>query len=307
MLIEIYDDFNIPYSTHGRNCKEGWVNTTCPYCDDTSNHLGGHIMSGVYNCWKCGRHDRAETLSKLLGLPLDEVFKILKKYRGGSKRRTKDAIRTKPDSLKMPNNLSRQLLKRHAHYLLKRGFDPVQVKREWKIRCAGSKSFLHAKGKSINFKNRIIIPIYWKGSVVSYQSRDVTNTSDLRYMACPADLELINHKRIYYSHPKIGKVGICVEGITDVWRLGANAFAMFGIQFTDAQINAVVRDFKKVFILFDNEPAAQRQAGILQDRLSFRNVDCHNISKMLKNANDPAELKPKRVNKILREIGLCTP
>ena len=304
MLINIFEDFGVPYQTHGKNCREGWVNTRCPYCDDVSNHLGGHIESGSFNCWKCGRHDRAETLSKLLGIELNEVFKIIRKYKGKSKYIKKEVRRDKPTSLKYPNKIYDGLLPPQKQYLISRGYDPETVCKLWNVKSTTELSFLNAKGKRIDFRGRIIIPIEWSGQVVSYQSRDITNESELRYMSCPAALELINHKRIYYSHGSIGRAGICVEGITDVWRMGKNSFALFGIQFTNSQINVIANRFDQIFILFDNEPIAQKQANLLIERLSFRNVDCYNISDMLGKANDPAELKEKDVKRILREVGL---
>ena len=38
-LFEFLDDYDIEYWTEGKNVVKGWVNITCTFCDDDSNHL----------------------------------------------------------------------------------------------------------------------------------------------------------------------------------------------------------------------------------------------------------------------------
>lgn len=60
--------------------------------------------------------------------------------------------------------------------------------------------------------------------------------------------------------------------------------------------------FNKVFILFDNEYNAQRQAESLQAELSFRGVNAE-IVKWESDKNDPAELTYEEADMLMNKLG----
>ena len=51
----IYRDYNIPHATEGhKHCREGWVNTACPFCSGNEGlHLGYNNADDYYFCWRC--------------------------------------------------------------------------------------------------------------------------------------------------------------------------------------------------------------------------------------------------------------
>ena len=68
-----------------------------------------------------------------------------------------------------------------------------------------------------------------------------------------------------------------MEGITDVWRLGSAAFATFGIEFTQEQVREIKKHFDEVFVIFDDEPQAVRQALKMVAELRFRGVRAQHV------------------------------
>jgi hypothetical protein len=75
-LIEYLDDKNISYSTSGKNVSSGWIGISCPFCGDSSNHLGINLESKVFSCWKCGEKGNFIKLAmELEGLSFKEIMK----------------------------------------------------------------------------------------------------------------------------------------------------------------------------------------------------------------------------------------
>ena len=151
----------------------------------------------------------------------------------------------------------------------------------------------------ISYKHRIIAPIYWNEERVSFQGRDATDKHSKKYMACPKDRELIHHKEILYGkQSEWGSTGICVEGITDVWRLGTASFATFGIKYTPKQLRLVAKSFERVFILFDPEGTATEQAVKLMNELKFRGLEANTI--LLD--SDPGSMKQEDADYLTKQI-----
>lgn len=199
-----------------------------------------------------------ETLHKLTGIPFQEIKDIIRQF-GGSNRK----IRTNKETVRMkgfrfPSNTN-TMTTLHRKYLAKRGFDPDKLIHEWNLLSTGIVSSLDES----DYGNRILIPIYWNGERVSFQCRSVSG-KEPKYKACPKDRELVHHKHILYGKQAEWKeTGICVEGVTDVWRFGPKAFAVFGIEFKMEQVRQMVKNFKKVVVCFDDDPQAVRQANKL--------------------------------------------
>ena len=54
-VISFLEEYNIDYTTSGKNVTSGWVEINCPFCgDDPSYHMGVNLSSGLYHCWICG-------------------------------------------------------------------------------------------------------------------------------------------------------------------------------------------------------------------------------------------------------------
>lgn len=299
-ILQLYFDFGVDFRTEGhRHCSPGWVHTPCPFCTGSPGyHLGFQLENGrVFVCWRCGIHSIPDTISALLGISKSQVFPILKKYEGENlfpvSKTPKRTPRAK--AFQLPSNTG-ELKPGHRRYLIQRGFDPDRISREWKIQGTGMVSFLD----EINFSKRLLIPIYWEERMVSFQTRDITEQSPLKYITCPKDRELIFHKNILYGNPEGWKsgIGICVEGVTDVWRFGSIAFATFGIKYLTEQVRVMSRIFRRVGVAFDYEAQAQAQASRLIAELRFRGVDAFRIDI----ENDPGSMSQSDADYLIKQL-----
>ena len=170
--------------------------------------------------------------------------------------------------------------------------------RRYRARVLADKYNLMATSKYGKWKNRIIIPIYYEGTPVSFTARDITGKSDIRYKNCPKDFEGKSLKECLYGEEYCTKDRIIVvEGPTDVWRMGDNCVGLFGIEYTKAQVLALSR-YKKVFVMLD--PDAEHKAEQLASELSLlTNVEIVDID------SDPDDLSNEEALAIKRDlIGL---
>jgi hypothetical protein len=302
-IIRLYNDYSVPHAEEGasKNAAAGWVQVQCPWCDDPSDHLGYNIKKNYYHCWRCGFHHTIETIAKLLSISKDGAALLYHQYGGKSIVGVKDITAPKMEKLKFMLPVGAMTMStRHREYLLKRNFDPEKLEREWGLLGTGPIGYMPVgPNEEINYKFRIIAPIYWHRQIVSFQGRSIKRFPKERYMACPTSREHIFHKHILYGLQQHWRsTGICVEGITDVWRLGPSAFATFGIEYTREQVREIEKNFKRVAIIFDSEHQAQHQATKLIQELRFRGVHAMRI----KIADDPASLSQDEANALVKEI-----
>jgi len=292
---------NIDYVSYGQHhhVTEGWVNIHCPFCSGSRNyHLGINLEKGNCYCWRCGSHKLSEVLQEVLKISYKEANRLITKYRAGGPRIAQEEanrkVKIKP--LRLPPNIV-PLQKNHRYYLIKRKFDPDVIAQLWGVQGIGPASILDG----IDFSNRLFIPVYWDGELVSFQARAISN-KEPKYLFCPKDRQLVNPKDIIYGNPDgwADGVGICVEGVTDVWRLGKKAFATFGIDYRRPQIRCMAKIFKKVFVMFDGgEVQAQKKAKRLVDELSALGVDAYQV--VLKEG-DPGELSQEEANRLVKDL-----
>jgi hypothetical protein len=294
-ILQLCTDHHIPFITEGKNCAPGWINLCCPVCNDIAFHLGYQLSQNYFHCWRCGWKPVNLIFSKILNISEKDVITLIKPYENNRIRITpepKITIRTK--SHKLPSGII-PLTVQHKKYLEDRDFDPDKLEHIWNLVGTGPVSFLD----KIDFKHRIIAPIFWDDQEVSFQSRHITGKHSLRYITCPKERELIHHKHIIYGKQREWQtVGICTEGITKVWRLGVNAFATFGIEFTPKQVRLIAKTFHRVTVVFDPEPQAQKQAEELVKSLRFRNVDAWNLNIGI----DPGDMKQEDADKLVKDI-----
>jgi hypothetical protein len=294
---QFYRDHSIDYITEGhKHAQSGWVNISCPFCGNLpgSNpgyHLGYNTHANYFHCWRCGGKHIEQVVQILLNIPHHKVNSIIDEYEGSTlTKTTKPKIGTNP--FQFPPLI--EFTKHHLKYLEKRKFDPSIID-EWELKATGNISILD----QTDYKWRILAPIHWNGKIVSFQGRDITNKSKLKYKACPKKFEIIEHQTILYGKPDKWKTtGICVEGITDVWRFGVNSFAVFGIEYTTKQVRHIKRQFKRVAIVFDDDPQAQIQAKKLQAQLQLLGVDAFIIT--IK--DDPGNMDQNEANYLVKQI-----
>lgn len=289
-----FKDYNINHATSGnKHCSPGWIHIHCPFCKSNNYHLGFNIISGAWNCWRCGKHGLYSILKELLGYN-QNINEIIKRYQGNIKQVYETRIRPSADKkLLFPAGIIESIPERAKQYLISRKFDHELLERIWKLKYTGPLG---------DYKFRIIAPIYSNGKLQSYQGRDYTGKSKLRYKACRKENEAQSHQELLYGEWLIKRnTTLIVEGIADAWRMGPGALATFGMAFTDSQILKMC-SYKRLFILFDGEEKAIKQAyklaGILR---SLKKVEVHIIEL---ESGDPGEMDQDEADYLMKDIGL---
>jgi len=295
-IIELYQDYKVDFVTEGyKHCREGWVNTACPFCTgNPGHHLGYNIDENYYKCWRCGHKFPDQVISSLLGISYSKAKALINQYGGiakGSKHTVKKAkVNLKP--FKYPTG-QLKYLPAHIKYLESRGFDPEQLTAEWGVTGTG----LVAKVDEINYSKRILAPIMWDGTIVSFQTRSLSTDAEVKYMACPQERELIEHQTILYGK-NFQKKMLCVEGITDVWKLGDRAFATFGIDFTTFQVRWMKKLCDEIIVLFDPDPQAIEQANKLVDILLYKGLKARKVHI----DQDPGSMSQEEANYLVKQL-----
>ncbi len=287
-------DYNIPYKTQGKNCALGWVQINCVFHTpaDQGTHLGFNLALDYCNCWKCGWHSLTDTITEVAHVNKFEARQIIKKYTQKSivkKEHKKQIIST----VQLPYGTTK-LKQKHKDYLIKRNFNSDYLENVFDL-----KGTSHL-GK---YKFRIIAPVYLNGQLISYQGRDITGKAELRYKACPKNLESLHHKYSLYGVDLVpNRKAVMVEGITDTWRLGKGAVSTFGTSWTIEQVQMSVNKFNTVFILFDAEDAAQMRAEKLAWNLST--LGMKNVEIVSGINSDPGDLTQQEAKYIMNELNL---
>ena len=135
-ILRFYQDYSIPHFTEGKNVGAGWVNVCCPYCNDTSNHLGFSLAGNYFKCWRCGWHPFKETLVKLSGMGRGQLNGVLHQYGGASYQSSQPIERKKRLSHQLPSGTG-TLITSHKQYLERRGFDSEMIENQWGVMGTG--------------------------------------------------------------------------------------------------------------------------------------------------------------------------
>lgn len=294
---QLFTDYGISTSDK----EEGWIQIQCPYCVSSTTgqkkHGGFNLKEGYYNCRKCGWKPLTTILGTLLNTSIRQTKILLKKYKGES-----ISIDDQEEIIKHPFCLPdycTEMTFRHRQYLEKRKFDSWKLEREWGLLGTNHHG---------DYKLRIIAPIFLDGKMVSYQGRDITNKSPMRYKACKINTEIIHHKHIVYGFDKLQETKrkdrcIIVEGITGAWRLGAGTVATFGIGFAQQQaLFLAKRQIKIAFIMYDPEEKAQEQAELFSTLLSGFGIETKIIDISKEGFEDPGELSDEKARLISKEL-----
>jgi hypothetical protein len=279
-----------------QSSANGWVNTACPFCDDSGNHLGYPKDGGLFTCWKCGTHKEWGTIAALLGISIHQAADVCKQYKTPTKMpsRRDNALQGDLDrvlTVKMPYSTG-PMTGRHKDYLRSRGFDPDRLEVEWGLLGTG------AVGP---FAHRIIIPIHDRnGNLVCFRGRDIPGLSPMRYKSCPDRLAAVDIKNCVYGLDRVkGDTIVIVEGAAKVWRLGSPACATFGATVTDAQL-ILLKQFRHRCIVFDGDETGREKAKELAKRLAMfdGSVLCYDLP----DGVGPDDLTTKEAASFMKEI-----
>lgn len=301
-FVKLFDNFKVDYTTK-RN--RNWTNTYCPYCGDSYNHyqLGFSDKEEFCSCWKCGWHPVDEALSYVLKIPKKEVNKILSQYRNGySKNKKINNVK----KIELPHFGFTDM---EYNYLVSRHFNPNNLQKKFKVNGGGEVG---------RWAYRIILPFFYKGTLISWTGRSILSKETCeeleipRYYNLSVEESVLNPKEYWFNSDNASKDSvIIVEGPFDALRLEDDCISGWGSTITEKQKLYLVKNYKKVYLLFDNDNIDGKDTGEkksikLKKELEALGLEVQDIGSYLKefNRKDPGELTYSEVREIKKRCDL---
>lgn len=286
------------------------VNSNCPFCDTKidSFNMGFNPAGDYCTCWKCGGHNLQLTLSKLLSIPKNQIDEVTEQYKGRtSLLNTLNGKKiAKAKHLELPTDTFTPMERK---YLTSRNFNPKLLHDKYKVVGGGITG---------DWKYRIIIPLIINGKIVSWTGRSILEKSKLkelnipRYKNLSIEESVINPKETLFNlDNSLRKEVIITEGCFDVMRFGGlnfnkndNIICSFGTTMTEGQLKVIVDRYEKVFMMFDNEPEAQKKARKYGLQLSSMGLSVEVVDFYSDfGVNDLGDCSDEQVNIIKKELG----
>jgi len=308
--VEAYlDHRRIDYvSGRAKNVGSGWIALQCPFCDDPSNHLGIRLEDKKVSCWRCGGHLLLELLEKLEGgISRREAWKIVHYFKDPLSVKSPFPEQSTARKFSIPKNFL--TLGEHPNrsqiidYLNSRGFHQAWLRSQERRRdfaIYGPNPF-HLG----DYKFRFMIPIYQGNRLVNFVGRDISSKSPIPYKPFPNQEALLPIKQTLYGIDNIkdGDSIVIVEGILDCWKLGKGSVATHGIGWSKSQLLLLHQKRpKKIFILFDSEPEAQKAAERFAAHIWFAETEVNSLN----SHPDPGSLtldQGRELMKLLQNSG----
>ena len=304
-IIEFLEENDIRIWYEGKNVSDGYIGIRCRFCEDSSNHMGIRVKDLKVTCWKCGQHSLADLVKEILECNDKQAYRIARSIeRDEDIKPTAHIEYSDSESLKniLPTNTRDIFPRVHLQYLRSRGFNARKIIRKYNLKA------VYHSGK---YKYRIIIPCYMEGRLVSFTSRDITDSQDPKYLAASKRETNFPPDRCVYNLDSVPQGGnaMLLEGPFDVFRMGDGAFCFFGIQCTGMRILEVKKKkINKLYIFYDAETRAQRQARHVARALApvVRHVEIVNIRNSLlrEKKADPGSLSNEQAMRIKRWLEL---
>jgi len=255
-------------------------------------HGAFNPIEEFYNCWKCGgTADIAGVLQRILRIGFPDVRALLDQY--SSRMSVLRKLNRKVTGVRAVDLPGEPMEGMYRRYLRRRGFRPADIAERYGV-----------LGGSVvgTWRYRLIIPIVFGGRVVSFQGRDITGRSDIKYKTLEVEKSVVDAKSVLYGLDDVpGDHAAVVEGVMDAWRLGPGSVATFGVGVTDAQMRLLARRFHRVSFVFDPEPEAQRQAERYAAGLAALGLTVNVIDTELN--HDPGSMSAAEVRDLRRELG----
>lgn len=273
----ICKQLDIPYWTSGKNNAPGCITIHCPCCPpdnpDPSRHGNLNPEDGSYSCWRCKGSHPAVVIARAGRCSVQAASDLIRKYTTGVVKPKRQAVQM-ASSITLPGSHTPQEI--HTKYLEGRGFNVEELEFYHGIRYTG----MMERWNGVDWGWRVIIPVFdRRNNLVSFQGRALFKQQDPRYLFPPKERQIRDCKTLLYGAELCGnnKDLLVVEGVMDAWKLGAGAVCTFGSSVTDAQVLEMA-NWRRVFIAFDNEPAAIEHARDVAKQLSSLGVEAYIVN-----------------------------
>lgn len=125
---------------------------------------------------------------------------------------------------------------------VERNFDVGVLARSYNVHYCTESKFKMCKGK-------IIVPIYFNSKMVGWQARCCFDVDDWKTVYTPKYYTAPNMPKsaYWYNLDAASKcnLGVAVEGVTDVWRIGSPAVCSLGAMPSEKQVQLIVKHFRE--------------------------------------------------------------
>lgn len=237
----------------------------------------------LYHCYACGAKGGIHTFyyhfthTRLnLGEALDFEFNQTARKRVGEKITRISSALLEGDILEVADCAEA------STYLMRRGATSQWIK-DFNVKVAK-----FAMLGSMIIRNRIVIPLYYRGELMGYEARDFLGTQPKKVLYSPGMKAnfLFNYDRLDRKKPLI-----VTEGIMDtlrLWHLQFNVTSTFGSSYTDGRREQML-EFPGVVLFIDNDPAGEKVVTDVGDFLHNQDVQVW-VAQSSKVGQDPGDM-----------------
>lgn len=295
----LFDELEIDYTDRGKNVTSGWINISCPFCGDVSNHCGINLKSNLFSCWICSEKGSIiKIVKEIKKISYRKAESLAAKhiedniiYQYDEKSASGGILGDQEDKILIyPSGIVPEMPEAHRKYLISRNFQPYKLAKKYKLK------FTLNTG---NLRFRIIAPIFDNYIAVSWIAADVIreNSKVPRYWKCQTEQSIKSANDCLYNIDSVKNSAIIVEGITDVWRIGDGCVATMTKSINYEQINQLIEhNVTSVFVMFDSD--AFDKAKESAEKLSaFFKTEIIHLSD-----GDPADLSKEEVLDLREKI-----
>ena len=331
-----WEDFcrshRIEYVTEGPSSTPGNINITCPFCgpSDPGHHMGLHLKTGSWHCWRnpeshagkkperlimrligCGPAEAAQIVGEAQ-ITLEGFEAAAAQFLAEGEAEGPERVLSLPEEFRpLKNRKGRARM--YFDYLVRRGFD------DFDIEGLHVEYDLHYCDRG-TWRGRIILPIYYKGKLVSWTGRTVYDKEKIRYKSLSHKPDamprgLMSVKEVLYNYDNVmeGRIHskwdacVLVEGPLDVLKLdffgvdyNTCAVAPLGSGISSDQLDQLVRISrvcKRMYICGDQGA----DSNVMRLKSSTTLLDLKEL-KLPPRVEDPGALSYKQVSRLLAEI-----
>ena len=225
----------------------------CPFHQE-KNPSFSILDSGFWRCFSCGCKGNFKDLHEKLGSSV------------GNWRDTCKILGMELDNRDDYGNQKRSKTKKRVN--LPEGFSTYSMLEEVPPHISGRlkwdaiEYFKLGSAPGWRFKNRCVVPIFYKGKDVGFHARDLTGKAKLKYLN-PENFDIKDYVFNYDSCVGADELFI-LEGAFNcmsMWEKGfKTTVATFGVSFTSTQVKRIIDlNAKKIILCFDRDPSKMRE------------------------------------------------
>lgn len=337
------DRNHVPYVERGPNVARGHVNIRCPFCGeaDPSEHLGLHMSSSAWGCWRDSSHRGKKPhrlIQALLGISFREADALVREH-STQITRSVDELQEMLRSIDrndrvMGDRIHSRTAKKSENVAPPKGTFRVGLHPE---QAAPAIEYLRHKrgftrsmkrlvsrydprwGVQGDFRGRVLFPVRHGGVNRGWIGRAV-GKSAYRYKAFPSGEGLrdwiYNYDFAFRAtgprHLAPPKTLVITEGIFDALKIdlygkadGVRAVALLGLSLSPSKLTSLIalcRRYPNVRICLDR--GAEAQAIALERSLVLCRARCLWLPGEVK---DPGEMHPSDVRKLAQTASKTLP